>query len=61
MANSAYVTLTLRVDLDEARDLGLEISDKDDEVEYAKEDFIEFLRSFDNPEELMNNLEVELK
>ena len=59
MADYAYVSLTLNIDLQEARDNGLDIPAKD-EVEYAKDEFLEYLDSLKR-EEMWGNLEVELE
>ena len=53
MSDYAYVSLTLAIALQEARDNGLDIPAKD-EVEYAKDDFLEYLDSL-NREEIWRN------
>ena len=59
MSNYAYVSLTYAIDLEQARDLGLDIPAKD-EVEYAKDEFLELLDSCKR-QEIWDNLEVELE
>ena len=59
MANYAYISLTYAIDLEQARDLGLDIPAKD-EVEYAKDEFLELLDSWKR-QEIWDNLEVELE
>jgi hypothetical protein len=59
MSNYAYVSLTYAIDLEQARDLGLDIPAKD-EVEYAKDEFLELLDSWKR-QEIWDNLEVELE
>ena len=59
MSDYAYVSLTYAIDLEQARDLGLDIPAKD-EVEYAKDEFMEFIHNL-RDDDIWENLEVELE